>query len=40
MLSREYIDAYFAEFPPSEPVEDYEDRGMLYMMYPSISTCL
>ncbi|KAI6781944.1 fructosamine/ketosamine-3-kinase [Emericellopsis cladophorae] len=29
-IGRDYIDAYLAQRPPSEPQEDFEDRALLY----------
>jgi hypothetical protein len=29
-IGQEYIDAYLAQCPPSEPQEDFDDRLLLY----------
>lgn len=36
IVSNSYIKEYTKHFPPSEPVEDFEDRVTLYSVYESI----
>lgn len=31
-MTDEYVAVYLEHFPPSEPVEDFRDRGALYRL--------